>query len=345
MITVSDFFEIIKPISFLLFYWFYRYSIISIDIIIKYTQKAIFIIFIFLALFSILSFLYPQIFNTIELFLYKRSSVPILANKAIGSFSTTYHFAFCLLLLLVYSFIGMIRFKNIKYLSLFFLFSCAMLLTQSRSMYLCSIICIFTCSFLPILHQNFKQSFSTVIFFIIVLLLVGLIFIQYHDEISTNLAYAYQGLSAISEGNNNSVNVREDQINWALHNNFMFITGSGIGKGEMMLESFYSLYYYRYGIIGIILFLFIVLYVSYRSFLIAKHYGDNSIAIFFYSLAVFYFISPLAIMSSCHMDSPKISFLFYGLIGLILNKYNTISRRLKIYEGSEILYKIQIINK
>lgn len=322
----SDFYELAKPIAFLLFFLFYRYSNVNIDNLIGVTQRAIIFCCIFLSVFSICAFLFPSLFRELEFFLYKRSSVPILANKAIGSFSTTYHFAFFLLLPLIYSFIGMVRYHNIKYLVFFILIFCTLLLTQSRSMYICSGVCLLICLFLPILHSTTKQSLLTFSLFLLIFAGGIYIFFSFKDYLSTSLAYAFEGFQTIIDGTNNSVNVRESQLNWAIANNSLILLGAGIGKDEIMLESFYSLYYYRYGLIGLILSLSIMFYTALKSFKIAKSYNNDGYSVFFYSLSVFYFVSPLAIMSSCHMDSPKISFLFYGIMGLIMNKWSTINK-------------------
>lgn len=69
------------------------------------------------------------------------------------------------------------------------------------------------------------------------------------------------------------------------------IIGDGIGKGgEMMLESFYALYYYRYGLLGLFLYVLLILITSFKSFRIANHEEkqDINICLFYYSLAIFY---------------------------------------------------------
>ena len=325
--TIPDFFELAKPVAFVLFFWMYRYSIVDTESLIHTTLNAILFVFIILAIFSICSFVYPSVFRNIEFFLYKRSTVAILKDKAIGSFSTTYHFAFCLLLPLAYSYIGMVKYHNLKYIIFFMLIFCSMLLTQSRSMYLCTAVCLFICTLLPILHSSIKRSLKTIAFFICITSCLTIISVAMIDNIAENLSYAVNGFDTMLEGNNNSVNTRKAQIDWAIENNSLWLLGSGIGKGEIMLESFYALYYYRYGFIGVVIFIAIVMHIAYRSMQIAKSYPNNRYSIFFYSLAVFYFITPLSVMSSCHMDTPKISFLFYGLIGLVLNKFSHIQTK------------------
>lgn len=322
--VASDFFELAKPFTFLSFFWLYRFSIYKTNQIIDNTFCALKFICLVLAIYSILSFVLPGIFRNIEYFLYKRSSVPILANKAIGSFSQTYHFAFFLLLPLSFTFILLLKAPNIRHLLSFILILTSMLLTQSRSMYLCSLLCIVISYCCPVLHETAKQRITTISLLASFIILIFILVFQYYDVLYKNLTYAFEGLSSIYEGNNNSVSVRENQIHWALNNNRFFLIGSGIGKGEIMLESFYSLYFYRYGLIGLLLSLVLFLITAYKSYIIAKSHIDCLYKIIFYSVAVFYLLVPFSITSSCHMDSPKLSILFYGIMGLIFRKYHEI---------------------
>ncbi len=327
VIIPSDFFELIKPFAFILFYWLYRYSSVDVNIIEQKTFKAIWFIFIFLSIWSILSFIFPSIFYPFEILLYKRESMAVHRGKAIGSFSQTYHFAYTLLLPLAFSFILLIKKITIKHFIYFIVILCTMLLTQSRSMYLCSVICLFLCICLPINYKNLRTGAKTLILLSSIIFILGGIIFYYFDEISSNLTYAISGLELMLEGNNNSVNIRQNQVEWAIDNNPYIIIGAGIGKGEIMLESFYSLYYYRYGIIGIMLSILFTVYTAHKAYKIAqKEYRNNLIiSILYYALFIFYLITPIATLSSCHMDSPKISYLFYGIMGMIHLKHSKLN--------------------
>lgn len=330
VVVPSDFFELIKPLAFILFYWLYRYTIVDVEVVESQTLKAIRIIFLFLSMWSIFSFVFPSFFYPLELLLYKRESMAVHRGKAIGSFSQTYHFAYTLLLPLALSLIVLIQKIRIKYFLIFIIFLCAMLLTQSRSMYICTAVCLLVCIALPVHYRNIKMGTRTVLLIIVVVLSLLGIVLYYFDDISSNLSYAIQGFELMMSGENNSVNIRQSQVQWAIDNNPYVLIGAGIGKGEIMLESFYSLYYYRYGIIGLALSLLFTLHTSYTSYQIARNvYCKNKeISFLYYALFVFYLITPIATLSSCHMDSPKISFLFYGLMGMIYAKYS----KLKYYE-------------
>ena len=335
-IIVSDFFELLKPLSFILFYWLYRYSYIDVSIIERNTIRALWYIFIFLSIWSILSFIFPSILYPLELLLYKRENMLVHRGKAIGSFSQTYHFAYTLLLPIAMSFIVFIQKTNLKYFVVFLLLLGSLLLTQSRSMYLCTAICLFLCICIPINYRNVKTTLKTILLISSFIIIMGSVVLYYFEDISKNLSYAVNGLELMMQGENNSVNIRQSQVQWVVENNPYGLIGAGIGKGVIMLESFYALYYYRYGIIGIALSLIITLYTALIAYKIAKkeYYGNRNVSFFYYSLFIFYLITPLATSSSCHMDSPKISFLFYGLMGLVYAKYSKIKYHEKIITKS-----------
>ena len=330
VVIYSDLFELAKPVAFLLFYWLYRYSTIEVEVIEKQTIRSICTIFACLSLFSILSFIFPSIFHPIEYLLYKRENMPVHIGKAIGSFSQTYHFAYSLLLPLSLSFLHLITNFKIKYFLFFIAILSTMLLTQSRSMYISSALCILICIILPIHYKSIRRTKKMLSVIVLLVAIVWIIVSLYIEDIASNLSYAIDGFSLMLQGENNSVNVRQSQVQWVIENNPYLIIGAGIGKGEIMLESLYSLYYYRYGALGLLLSLGIMINTGIKAYKVAqKEYRANlSISLFYYSLSIFYFISPIATLSSCHMDSPKISFIYYGFMGMIFAKY----KKIKHYE-------------
>ena len=325
VVCFRDYFELIKPFSFLLFFLFYRNSNIRTTKIESMTFKALKIVFLILIINCILEFLFPDPVRNFSYLIYKRESVPILNNKAIGSFEQTYQFAFILLLPISYVYIRFLKQPSLLRFLIFAGFFFVLLLTQSRSMYFTFAVCLLVCLLLPFLYSSVQSTLRILLLIIAVASLATIIFISYEKELRDTFAYAFSGIESMASGSNNSVNTRAAQLDWALENNHFTIIGAGIGKEEMMLESFYSLYYYRYGILGIGLFLFLSLYTSLLSYRIAKNENDNN-ALLYYTLFVFYLITPMAIMSSCHQDTPKISLIFYGLIGLVHRKYGELKK-------------------
>jgi hypothetical protein len=114
---------------------------------------------------------------------------------------------------------------------------------------------------------------------------------------------------AINEAN--SLGARADQLSWVLTNNDIILFGSGIGKGYFeYLESLPALYYYRYGLLGLILYFWIWFILP-----LLKLNGHNFNLI--YSM---FFLSVIILsMSSVMTDQLRfipLSYLFLGsLIG------------------------------
>jgi hypothetical protein len=182
---------------------------------------------------------------------------------------------------------------------------------------------------LPILYSKTKTAISMIFTGIILLILLLFIYNKYYEVLKTTFGYAIGGLESFAIGKNQSANIRTAQIQWAIENNKFIFAGAGIGKNVRMLESFYSLYYYRYGLIGVLLYLAIPFTTAFVAYGIAKkEYKTNKrTAAFYLSLFVYYVVSPIGMLSSCNQDTPKTAFLFYGLMGLVFHKYSLVKNK------------------
>lgn len=336
--VASDFIELIRPLSFFLFYSFYRYSSVGIKNIEEKTLRTILTLFTILSVWSIIEIVFSKYLLEISYWLYRRESLPILVNKAIGSFAQTYQFGYVLLLPLVMSFIFWLKLGGVKRLLLFMLFLVTLLLTQSKSMYVCAVLCIIVSIFLPVLYRKRSDVIKILFFVLLIVSLFYTIYITYYEVVKQILDYAFMGFDAMLRGKSNSLRLRSEQLIWALENNDLWLFGGGIGKGEIMLESFYSLYFYRYGIVGMLIYVVMVMIIAKNAYTIARKEEKSNlrISIFYYSLFVFYLITPVALSSSCHQDTTKISFLFYGLMGLINYKTDSCNKQ---YDSGRITVK------
>lgn len=147
ILIISDLYEIIKPVAFLLFYSFYRKANVDIKTLLEEkTKNVVFVLFLLMSIYCIFEFFFPEIIRPISYFLYKREDLPVLRNKAIGSFQQTYQFAFILLLPLIYSYITFLKRISVINICFFSIFLFSFLLTQSRNMYIT-----YGCTFLIIL--------------------------------------------------------------------------------------------------------------------------------------------------------------------------------------------------
>jgi hypothetical protein len=324
VLITNDLFELSRPFVYLLFYTLYRKSYLETNIIQGKTIDAVFFIFYVLTVYSVLEFYFPDIIRPISYFLYKRQH---LRNRAIGSFLLPYNFAYILLLPLLYSLIYLMRYFSFSSIIKFILFFFVFLLTQSRSMYIACLIGFAVVFLLPCLYNKIKTSIRTIIIIALLFVFISGIYLTYQKELRVMLGYAITGFEMMNEGTNNSVNTRQNQIIWAIENNRFIFIGAGIGKANIekygiLLESLYALYYYRYGLIALLIYLTIIMTTAVLAYRIAeKEPCSKKISTFYYSLFVFYLITPIGLLSGCSQDIPKVSLLFYGIMGLVHRKY------------------------
>jgi hypothetical protein len=335
--TFSNIFELSRPFAFILFYYFYRTSHLNISSLETTTIKSITVVFLLLSIYSILEFIYPNYIEQISSILYKREKSGV---KAVGSYGITYHFAYALIIPLLFHIICFIRKFNLKYFLFFIFYFFAYILTQSRSMYIALVICFILIIISPYFYKSLQTSLKIIFFLFFILFLSIHIYSHYYNDLRDTFSYAVKGLEAISEDKNKSVNARQLQMEWVLRNNKIIFLGYGISKDVIMLESFYSLYYYRYGLIGIILLLSLTTVTAIRAYKIAIwEYKNIYISSFYFCLFIFYIATPIELLGSCNQDSPKISLSFYGLIGMVFNKYAVITKNryaLRFHHNSNI---------
>jgi cbb3-type cytochrome oxidase subunit 3 len=180
---------------------------------------------------------------------------------------------------------------------------------------------------LPCLYNKAKTSIRTITIIALVVVFIAGIYLAYQKQLRLILGYAITGFEMMSEGTNNSVNIRQNQIIWTIESQKHVVFGAGIGKANIekygiWLESLYALYYYRYGLIALLIYLGIIMTTAVFAYKIAKKESfSRKISTFYYSLFVFYLITPIGVLSGCSQDTPKVSLLFYGIMGLVHKKY------------------------
>ena len=150
---------------------------------------------------------------------------------------------------------------------------------------------------------------------------------MYWEVLIQIFSYIYSGISGLyrngidfSGQGKGSANIRFSQLLWAYQNQFSFpLISAGVGKGEIMLESLYALYYYRFGVWGIIIFFVLIVYANNTLNFLMKNDRFDIIS-FYFGLKLFYLLSPLALLSSASQDSTRLMVVFYGLLAVILSR-------------------------
>lgn len=272
--------------------------------------------------------------------LYKRD-MGVLAYKAVGSFSTTYiagtFFSFVSILFLNNSLlIKSERFKvRFLYFSIFVFSFLLVVGSQSRTSFLALFIAVFfNFLILSFYSGKIRKHFLLGVFS---LLLLVVSFAPVLIELAkTNYPYLYSGIVNYvinfedSLSTKNSLTVRLSQVSLAIEKNNLILIGKGIDKSEMrMLESWYALYYYRYGLAGMIAYTFFWALVVFSGFKASRKSYSNEVRSFAIAMISFSVLLPVFGMSSVATDFPLMLGFYYLMAGLLfnfsINKRSTVS--------------------
>ncbi len=328
-VSIRDLFEFHKPIYILLVFFVFasvQWDNSKIQKYIVNNYKSIFVIVIF---YSFVEAFTGGIGNFISTTIYK-SNRAILLGKATGSFGVTYFYA-VFMIFSFYFFLFRYLFER-KVLNLVFslLSVICILASQSRTMI---IVLAVSLVYLFFIYWSFEQFPNKKSFYITFFIFLGVIALSIQHIlfwVESTYPYLYLGISAliekggVSETGGGSANIRYQQLLWVIENQSSFpLLGAGIGKATgPQLESFYALYLYRYGIIGITVYVIILIanyYYSIKCY--KKAIADNSYvnASFFLAFSIFCITLPVSSISSVITDQPRFVVLYYGTLGIMLN--------------------------
>jgi len=125
-----------------------------------------------------------------------------------------------------------------------------------------------------------------------------------------------------------SMSIRQEQFQTALNlakdNPLVFLFGNGPAKSSMeYVESMYTYFFFRYGVIGFILyFLFPLCLGITLLFNILKTIGKNNKNYpFFLALLLWFLCIPICSIGNNLTEQVRVSFLYYGTLGIITKAY------------------------
>lgn len=305
-ISASDIIEYLKVIAYFLFF-ISAYSIKGDVISCVYWQsRLIMAISLFSAIFAFLDVFDVLGMRSISLLAYKRD-IPILNNKALVPFGQIYQFAAFMILPLSISLVDFLKSYRARSFFLFATFLFVVLLSQSRS----SLVAVIFAIFVAVVISGKVRNL--LLLALIVLGVVVFVF-SYFEEIGLMFPYLVNGVSSLLDGSNSSANYRSDQIEYVIDSSYL-IFGQGVSKNVYMFESLYSLYLYRYGVVFLGLFLVLCLVTSYFYWKSSSRCDCKQVQNFLLGSSVWFFVYPVAALSSAHHDTTKFSYIFYSLMG------------------------------
>lgn len=335
----ADFSELLKPFFLgLVFSLGYTLSW-NQDLLRNYIIRPLIILLALSALLAIIESL-PISWADVVSDIYVRSRGS-LQNKAIGPFSTPY-FAGSVYVYMASLFLSLyITTKKKSFLALFLLGALLAVLTQSRTVFLAIFVSVPVWIGLYLaFHRAIKrqrlnlQRFALAIVGVFAFSTFALMIYLFLKD---HLGYLILGVDTYLLNlpehlakDSGSVGVRMSQIRFVIENNPHVLIGAGIGKGYTgSLESFYALYYYRYGILGMAIYsLFWIsgLRFSWRSMRHAQKEGKAYWSGFFLGFVAFLMVLPILSLSSVVTDQPILYPLFYTLLGIVYSYYFKVVR-------------------
>lgn len=311
---IRDFFEFQRPIFYILAFFtgqLYFYKKKSKDII-----KDLKIFFLIIIIISLIKVIDPD--NSF-FYLYQRKALAAQVRLS-GTFISPYDFGFFLLFPLYFYLELYFKNKKIIYIFLSVIIFSLIIFTESKSQIitlLFSIIIYITVKFI----LNKKESIKIIKYLIFLAIITYFGINIFKEEVMRRIPYLYFGLKKIIEGgiqNDPSGNIRFNQYLKAFET-FRFL-GYGPAKGKGLdFENQYSLYLYRYGILGIAYNLILILGIFKLNFIMIKKYRNIEMKAIVVTFIVFTFSLPIAMLANNMTDQLKISFFIYFILGLIIN--------------------------
>jgi hypothetical protein len=336
-LIINDLFELGKPIYFFSFFamgyaihWNYKKTI-------KYFSC----LMLFL-LFGALIGIGEGITNSIDALtsiLYKEKR-EVWYHKAIFSFISPYVFATVLLLPIFYNIIRLMKPRNKLFIADMIklsIFLYCLVLTQSRTIFISFVLSFAILFLLILLNKWYPERYKIILLFICMVVAI-FILIQYIIAYAEKrLNYLYAGLNVVIKQLNNfslndfvysnpSTTHRFDQILFAIkHQDTIPLFGVGIGKAVLSPETFYAMYYYRTGLIGVCLHFGLIFYTIHWALYFTKKYAvfylinDNyfSMMAIFFTITIYFISFFFDYLSSATNDQTRSGFIFYVLIAMV----------------------------
>lgn len=265
-VVSSDLFELFRPAfyfcNFLLGYNLIRLNIISVERFVALCSLGI----LATACFSLLNIIFYDVFGRSIMAIYAKDTL-LPGRRFAGTFQNPYDFAFISALPFSYYLMKFITVGKIKYVMALLVILISIAFGQSKS----GFVTVFLVAFIQIALIRFYVGKKNVVnkncfhlrlysFPFLLFLVVSFAYIVYGEQFQ----YLVNGLTALSSGGDRSSQIRLEQLYLALsmleNNWFNLLFGFGSYKQSgLMFESLYSLYFFRYGVFGLVLLLTFVL--------------------------------------------------------------------------------------
>lgn len=324
--VVRDFFELHRPILYILVFSVAFFTFVDLNRIGR-MHILLLGIFTLLVLFGLNHFFH---FNEFLTSIYTKEANASRFRVAIP-FVNPYDYAFMISFFVFYFFVNAL-YRSKWYILLTVLALIMFILPQSRSVAAGMLIGIFVVLPFILIYLNLNKQLvfnKPFIWFGIFFITISISFLAMIPYLLENFPYLTTQFVKFSESGDigNSANTRLEQFYFALdkaQNPLIFLFGNGPAKDELeYVESIYNYQFYRYGIVGIILYLIYPLLLS--SYFLVKilkklHYGSELYPLYL-TLLLWFVTIPLMSIGNNFTEQIRISFFYYSMLGLVARSY------------------------
>jgi hypothetical protein len=327
-IILRDFYEFHKPILYISIIFYIYCSYCNDPYKIKY-EKILYFIFV------ILFFFYFMTSNQYEdfLLLYIDNNI-YNSMRLTAPFGNPYDYAFVMVFFCIFFYYKSI-FSNIIFLFPFLISLFLLIETSSKSNFWGFVIIFLTIIQITIFYTNFSKIKKLLHFFLIFIFLFFIPILIVKLSGFNNIFHQF--LQFYNDGNiGESGNIRIEQFLMVLeraeNNPITLIFGNGPVKGLELglhqsglifysehLESAPTYFFFRYGLVGIILFGSLYLIIIKLLFINNKNLSNlNNIKIINLSILTWFLFIPICSAGGVYMEQPRASFFYYLLIAFSL---------------------------
>lgn len=325
----SDVFELIRPLfyflSFHFGYFLIKNNVVDIDYLVNLIVKFI----MFALVFGGVCLIFYSEFGSALMSFYVKEPL-INSKRFVGTFMNPYDYALLISLCFSYYFVGYLNNGRASALISMAIVLAFMAISQSKNVFAAFLFSFFMVSLLynffidkEFLRRRVVSNFKLLIIFFLISIAIFYVYLNFTSE----LAYLINGIEKLMEGSGDkSTNMRAEQFTVLFgkitESPIRLLTGFGSNKAnELAFESLYSLYLFRYGVLGLIIICFYSIFPFYLSALKLDKKGVRLRTCLV--LSVFFLSVLVAGVGNNIIDQARVSLPFFLLFGAVVAQSTT----------------------
>ena len=247
--------------------------------------------------------------------LYSKDTLTIHGFRASGTLGFAYNYGAFLNVFLIYLLSKMFDKINIVHVILIIFSTLLILATQSRTSYVVAILSLiyFLTMSLLIVRKSYNAPIRKSIVVLFFIFITVIIFITHFDfdKILETLQY----LSG--KGTDSSLRSRASQIEYGIDaaSERLFLLGYGATKEAPTIENLYIDYLHDYGIFGLIIYVFSIIFIIVHSFKSIIRYQTTEFIHFFITVNFLNIMVLMYGVATILTDAYRFSYIYYYLMG------------------------------